>query len=278
MSVQIDISSIDTADRLRTLDPDWVDTLADDIVAYGQMEPIRVVGTGNGFKLIKGARRIAALLKLGRTEVRAEVVEGDALKDAAAYRLEEIKATMLRGDLTALDRAHFVATWKSLFDTAKETGKRGRKVPAPDLAEKEEEQSAMFALSFSEAAQRALSLSRRSVFLALKIARIEGAVRSAIALHPVAKNQRELLLLADLTPVRQRAVCDLLIAEAPQAVTVTEAIALLDQTVATNPVPAHERIYERFVRLKPSDREKFYALNRSEIEAWLVKTAAKKVA
>lgn len=270
----IPLASIDVGSRLRTLDPDWVETLAEDIAANEQKEPIRVVAFEGGFRLIKGARRMAALSLLQRQEVWAIVLAGTAIRDEAALRLEEIKATMLRGDLTALDRAVHVATWKEIYEAAQGPAKRGRKPkePEPDDAE---EMSAKFALNFSDAAQKTLRLSRRSVYLALKIARIAPDLRVRIALHSIADTQRELLLLAELTPVRQAAIVDLLTADPAQATSVTDAIALLDSVPTPRPVPAYERIHERFAKLKTAEQERFFDLSADAIEVWLAKRAAK---
>ena len=88
--------------------------------------------------------------------------------------------------------------------------------------------------------------------------------------------QRELLLLADLTPVRQKAVVDLLTAEPAEATSVTEALALLDHAPGAKPVPAYERLYDRFTRLKAPEKEAFFELNADAIDIWIAKRATKR--
>ena len=274
----IQIASIENEGRLRSVDPQWVNFLAEDIAVNGLIEPIRVVARGNGYKLVDGARRIAAHLKLGWPEIEAQVEPEEALADDTAVRLAEIKGHMLRGALVALDHAICVATWCDIYQAIHGQPKRGRKPSrnaASDTDEALHEKSAESCTNWSEAAQGALGLSRRALFYALKIARLSPEIRVRIATHPVADNQRELLLLAELTPVRQTAVVDILTDDEPQATSVAEAIALLDSVPAPRPVPAYERVFERFAKLRAADQEKFFELNVDAIEVWMARRAEK---
>ncbi|RLQ88883.1 ParB/RepB/Spo0J family partition protein [Notoacmeibacter ruber] len=273
----ISIEKVDSGDRLRALDPDWVQLLAEDIEQDGMTQPIRVVERGDGYRLIDGARRLAAHIALERTEIEARIEPSKALADDAAIRLAEIKGNLLRGELTALDHAVYVAAWCDLYQGVHGKAKRGRRPNDGSFTGSDdalEEMSAKLALNWTEAAQNTLNISRRGIFRSLKIVDIDINVRKRIALHPASKVQRELLLLADLTPVRQNAVADILMADEPQAVTVNEAIALLDYAPAAVPVPAYERISERFSRLKPKEQEKFFELHAERIEAWMAERTA----
>lgn len=271
----IPLSSIDTGARLRAADPAWVAFLAEEIAADGQIEPIRVVMRGNGYKLVDGARRIAALVELGRDEIEARIEPEQALADDIAVRLAEIKGHLLRGALTALEHAVSVSAWCDIYQDVNGAPKRGRKPKSLDL-NSQEEITVTRDTNWSVAAQEALGISHSVLFRCLKIARIEIEIRGRIAVHPIAAVQRELLLLAELTPVRQKAVVDLLTGEPAQATTVTEALALLDHAPGAKPVPAYERMYERFVRLKAPEKEAFFDMNADAIDAWLAKRAAKR--
>ncbi|TFF20509.1 hypothetical protein E3C22_16500 [Jiella endophytica] len=270
----IPLSSIDTGARLRAADPAWVAFLAEEIAADGQIEPIRVVIRGNGYKLVDGARRIAAFIDLGRGEIEARIEPEQALADDIAVRLAEIKGHLLRGALTALEHAISVSAWCDVFQDVNGAPKRGRKPKSPDL-NSQEEIGVACDTNWSAAAQEALGISRSVLFRCIKIARIDADIRSRIALHPIAEVQRELLLLSELTPVRQKAVVDLLTSEPAEAATVTEALALLDHAPGAKPVPAYERLYDRFTRLKAPEKEAFFDLNADAIDAWIAKRAAK---
>ncbi|MFT6104589.1 MAG: ParB-like chromosome segregation protein Spo0J [Paracoccaceae bacterium] len=55
--------------RVKTLEPDKVQTLAEDILENGQTTPIRVRVDGEGFVLIEGFHRLEALKALGEKTV-----------------------------------------------------------------------------------------------------------------------------------------------------------------------------------------------------------------
>ena len=57
--------------RKKTLEPDRVETLAEDILENGQITPIRVREDGKGYVLIEGYHRLEAMRALGE-----EVIEG----------------------------------------------------------------------------------------------------------------------------------------------------------------------------------------------------------
>ncbi len=277
---RISIASIDTADRLRALDPAWVDLLAEEIAVDGLVEPVRVAVRGNGYKLIDGARRIAAHQKLGLDEIEAVAEDEAAFADDASVRLGEIKGHMLQGELTALDRAVTVAAWCDLYKAANTPVKRGPKAKPVVIAgtsdEALEEFSANIAPNWSEAAQAALNLSRRTVFLSLKIARIEIDVRAKISLHPIADVQRELLLLAAQTPVRQRALADLLVADSAEITTVAEAIAQFDALPQPIRVDKVDKLVERFSGLGERDQFKFFDKHADRIDAWMARRNQRK--
>lgn len=280
---RISIASIDTADRLRALDPAWVDLLAEEIAADGLVEPVRVAVRGNGYKLIDGARRVAAHHMLGLEEIEAVTEDEAAFADDASVRLGEIKGHMLQGELTALDRAVTVAAWCDIYKATNTPVKRGPKTKPAVVEgtsdEALEEFSANSALNWSEAAQAALGLSRRAVFLSLKIGRrIEADVRARISLHPIALVQRELLLLAVQTPVRQRALADLLLAEGAEITTVAEAIAQFDALPQPIRIDKVDKLVERFSGLDEKQQFKFFDKNASLIEAWFARRTSKKAA
>lgn len=279
----IDITAIDADDRLRALDPAWVELLAEEFARDGHKEPIRVVARGERFRLIAGARRIAAALRLGWTEIAAGIEPEEALADAAVLRIAEIKSDILRGELTVLERAIYLAAWREAHESVHAAPKRGRK-PKTELSAQcarisgvaNDDAEDPFVQSFSDAAQKALGISRRSLYLALKIAGIGRAQAHRLMGHPSADNRGELLLLAEETPVRQAAILDLVLSAEPKAATVLEAIALL---AGSDAGPAKltppERFHQSFARLRPQDQDAFFDLNAEAIERWSTTRAVK---
>ena len=277
---RISIASINTANRIRVVDPIWADFLSEEISVDGLAEPIRVVARGNGFQLVDGARRIVACLKLGWTEIPALVEPETALPDATAVQLAEIKGHLLRGALTALDHAVSVCRWCEIYQEKNGKPKRG---PKPKFAVLEgssdealDELSAKFGTQWSEAAQYALGVSHRGLFRALKVARIELEFRHRIALHSVAESQKELLLLASQIPTRQRALVDLLLAEGAEITTVAEAIAQFDALPQPIRIDKVDKLAERFSGLPERDQFKFFDQHADRIEAWSARRSQRK--
>ncbi|WP_299748932.1 ParB N-terminal domain-containing protein [uncultured Boseongicola sp.] len=60
--------------RAKTLDPEKVETIANDILENGQMTAIRVRKDGERFVLIEGYHRLEALRALGEDTVDAYIV------------------------------------------------------------------------------------------------------------------------------------------------------------------------------------------------------------
>lgn len=278
----IPLSSIETGDRLRAADPSWVAFLAEEIALDGLIEPIRVVIRGNGYKLVDGARRVAAHIELGREEIEARIEPEDAFASDVAIRLAEIKGHLLRGALSALEHAVSVSAWCDIYQGVHGKPKRGPKpkIAAPEqgLDETLAELSAAACSNWSEAAQEALGLSKRSLFYALKIARIDPAIRRRIELHSIADVQRELLLLAAQPPVRQSALVDLLLADGAEITTVAEAIAQFDALPQPIRIDKVDKLVERFSGLDEKQQFKFFDKNASLIEAWFARRSSKKAA
>ena len=60
--------------RAKTLDPDKVLALANDILEHGQLTPIRLRADGERFVLIEGLHRLEALRALGEETVEGYLV------------------------------------------------------------------------------------------------------------------------------------------------------------------------------------------------------------
>jgi ParB-like chromosome segregation protein Spo0J len=61
--------------RVKTLDPEKVDEIANDILENGQTTPIRVRADRDRFVLIEGYHRLEALRALGEAEITGYLVQ-----------------------------------------------------------------------------------------------------------------------------------------------------------------------------------------------------------
>lgn len=226
----IPLDQIDDQDRLRPINPDHVQLLAENIQQMGQLlQPIAVRHLRDGaYKLMAGGHRLAAVRRLGWAEIPAFVF--DATLDEA--RLAEIDENLVRHELNPLDRAVFLAERKALYERLHpETrhgaqGGRGAKRNEGDT------------LSFSKDTAARVGLDERTIQRAVMIAsRLAPDVRGRIAGSPIARTQSELVMLARLPPAEQRAVVDEMLAESPRARSVAAALRLISggQPAENNP-------------------------------------------
>jgi sulfiredoxin len=65
-----------TAKRLKTLEADKVQEIAEDMLENGQTTPIRVRAEGDTFLLVEGLHRLEALKALGEETVDSYLVQG----------------------------------------------------------------------------------------------------------------------------------------------------------------------------------------------------------
>lgn len=272
----VDLASVDAGGRLRALDPAWVALLAEEIQKDGQIEAIRVVERGTRFVLIDGARRLAAMAQLGRTGIEARIEPEEALADDAFVRLGEIKGNFLRGELTMLERAYYVAAWRGIYESVNGPSKgRGRPKAGNSFqrnnfpAATNDDARDAFVLSLSEAAQKALQISQATLSRYLRIATIPAEQGHRLVGHPSADSRVELMILAEQSPVRQAAILDLVTGEEPRADTIADAIAALDGAPPAPRLSPPERIHQVFARLPQPQQEAFFALNADAIERWM---------
>ena len=262
---KIPVSEIAVLPGRRRLDPAWVETLSDMFASQGQMVPIEVIATGVTFRLVFGGHRLAAAKLIGWTEIDAEVKSPADFANQAEITLREITENLARRDLSVLDRAVDITRWREAYDAAHTVSKGGRRRKDANP----EELTAKFAVSFSVAAQKTFGLSERSIFNAIKVASIAADVREDIALHAVADNQSELLLLASETAERQLQIAALLTCDPAKAVSVADAIAIIDRTPKTPAEPGWQKVAKSFSGLKPVDQDRFFDLHEAAIRRWL---------
>lgn len=271
MVMRIKIGQIDQTERLRQVDPTWVRTMAERIEAGDRLPPIEVVERDGRYRLIAGAHRTAAHVAAGLDEIEAEVRPASDFKSDAEIRLREVQENLVRYELTALDRAVHLATWKECHEAifgAPKPGRKSRQSSATNSSLIDEESpEARFAGSFSEAAAKALGISERSIRVAVQVANgISAEVRQKIALAPIANVMSELIHLSQQEEGRQKRIAKLILDE--QAGSVADAIAMLDRLPKPARLQGWEKVSEGFTRLPETQRFAFFDAHAQMIDAW----------
>jgi ParB family transcriptional regulator, chromosome partitioning protein len=197
---RLGLDLIDVGNRLRPVDPDYVALIAESMAERGQDTPIVVTAAGGpdgNHQLIAGAHRLAAARALGWAEI--DVLYSDA--EELQAQLQEIDENLIRRELSALDRAVFLARRKEIYEALNPETKHGGK------REKGKSQSfATWSGRFTKATADKLGLSERSIQLAVRRASLPAEIREAIATHPISDSGSELDKLIAAPLDRQRAV------------------------------------------------------------------------
>lgn len=208
----IPVDAIDDSNRLRPVDPAWAQALAASMAEGEQEQPILVrpapAGSAHEFMLVIGGHRLAGARINGWAEIWAEV---RAMSDAQA-RLAEIDENLVRQELTALDRAIFLAERKRVWETLHPETQHGKAKKPKNQGDGKVANIATFSVErFTAAAAKKTGLSERTVQAA--IALVERLSPDAIALlrnSPLADNAAQLARLADLPPDEQLACAGVL--------------------------------------------------------------------
>lgn len=95
----------------RQIDAEAVSRLAESIATVGLINPIRVRAIGDGWEVIAGAHRLAAVKSLGLVEIAADVVTDDNLHAELAM----IDENLCREELSPADRAQQTARRKAIY-------------------------------------------------------------------------------------------------------------------------------------------------------------------
>lgn len=197
------ISDVVIPERLRAVEEEHALAIAQSIVEHGLINPITVRSTpaakGGKYTLVAGAHRIRAEQINEETEIDAMIVEGDK----AEAQLIEITENLFRNELSVLDRAVFVQSYRDIWEKKHgkvEPGRPGNSANLALLMEEEAETG-----SFSMHVADRMGLSRRAYFRLNKIAQnLHPEVRTAIRGTAVADNQSALLKIAKMEPQKQR--------------------------------------------------------------------------
>jgi ParB family chromosome partitioning protein len=197
------ISDILIPERLRAVEEEHALAIAQSIVEHGLINPITVRSTpaakGGKYTLVAGAHRLRAEELNEETEIDATIVQGDK----AEAQLIEITENLFRNDLSVMDRAIFVQTYRDVWEKAHgkiEPGRPGNRANLSQIFGDEAE-----AGCFSVHVADRMGLSRRAVERLNKIAQnLHPDIRAAVRGTPVADNQSALLKIAKMEPQKQR--------------------------------------------------------------------------
>ncbi len=236
------IVDIEVADRLRSIDVDWVKGLAETIKVSGLQNPIELALVGNKLRLVSGAHRLAAFQLLGLPSIPARVVEAETDQPALEMRMDEIVENIARRELSALDRAAHVAELKQIYVKLHgETRGGDRKT------EKSKRQTLPF-WSLSDEVSTKMGLSERTVRADAELfAGLSPASRKAVVGTFLADNRAQLATLAKQPHDDQKALLKILLAAEPKASTMGQALALHHNKVDLS--TPDEKTFAAFVKL-----------------------------
>ena len=215
LAVPVALDQIRQRDRLRNLDDSAIEQLMESIKARDLHTPIIVrpfalvdpaaadqwgPETSGLYMLVAGAHRLEACRRLGRSHIPAFVRE---LSPQAA-RLVEIDENLVRADLTALDRAAFLAARKEIYEQQHPEARRGGDRRAGPTTP-----------SFASASAQTTGWAPRTIQRAVSIHEgLAPAVRAKIAGTPIANSEGILHRLSRLTHAQQSAQVETLLGRA----------------------------------------------------------------
>jgi len=211
----IPIEQIHVPPRLREVEDDHAKAIALSIQAHGLINPITVryaPAKNKGetpYVLVAGAHRLRACELNGEPEIEAAVVEADQ----AEAQLIEITENLFRNDLSVMDRAVFVASYRDIWE--EKHGRIGSGRPAKQKLDQLDpisvspiEQITNGEIEgFNEHIAKRMGMSvpaiKRLTFISKHL---DPAVRVAVRGTSAADNQSLLMACAKHGPAEQRAI------------------------------------------------------------------------
>lgn len=198
---RVSIADVVVPERLREVDDAVVAALSKSIETNGLLNPITIRATPNAkggkWALVAGAHRLRSVAILGEEEIDTIVVKADEL----GAQILEIEENLWRNDLTKLDRAVFVQTYRDLWERKNGKIQRGGDQTAKLALCPSDMLLEAVGEGFTETCAERLGISARSVERAQFIAQnIPPVFRRKITGTALADNQSALLKLAKLEP------------------------------------------------------------------------------
>jgi ParB family transcriptional regulator, chromosome partitioning protein len=196
--LSIPLDQIEVGERLRAIDADYVSMIAASMAERGQDTPIIVTAhpAGEGrYRLVAGGHRVAAARAAGWTEIAGRVVEANELQ----AKLIEIDENLVRRELSALDRAVFLAQRKAVYEALHPETAHGKAKKNKAL----EKSASLHTFSFHKATAARLGLDASTIRRAVARAAMPPQVRAMIAGTPAADSGAELDKIVALGPSLQ---------------------------------------------------------------------------
>jgi len=215
----IPLAKIILGERLRDIDEGHAEAIAASISDRGLINRITVRATpaakGGTHTMVAGAHRYRAHQILGLTEIDCMVVKADAEE----AQLIEIAENLYRNELSVIDRAIFVETYRELWEKKhgtievgrpKKLGQVGPNSEDPDGKESKGQVGPLIfagGRELQEHIQERLGWSSRKIKRLNQIAKnLHPKVRAALRDTPIADNQSQLLKLTKMEPSLQQRI------------------------------------------------------------------------
>jgi ParB family transcriptional regulator, chromosome partitioning protein len=225
---------IEVGDRLRSVDTDYVALIAASMREHGQRAPIEVrkIGRTGKYALIAGAHRLAALREIGADTAACVVLKVTDLE----AQLLEIDENLCRRELSALDRATFLAERKRVYEELHPQTKHGGDRKSDQVANLGD-----LIGRFTEETAEKVGMSERSVQRAIaRFSSIMPDVRSKIAGTWIADSGAQLDALAKETPEMQRRIADFIV-QWPGVRQVGEIVRQIERRPKAKPPTAYQK-------------------------------------
>lgn len=238
-----------------------VEALVKDIAANGLLQPILVVELDDGrFAIDDGVLRVAALRANKADEIDARVTKASWL-EPEARTVRGLMANLNRDEYTALERCEALHTLKQAYEVLHPDTRKGV------AGGKARQKTATEIFSFAVATAQATGFDRRSIEIAVAI--FEGlalVVKERLRGTPFERKQSDLKALSEEEAAIQGAALDLLLADASEALTVADAIALAK---GEKPKDADDKVFntvvDKWKRFAPAQKRAFVSTHRDEI-------------
>lgn len=204
-SLPVQIDMVEVEDRLRSVDEAAVEHIAESMDQQGLIYPIQIRTIEPGrFRLVNGAHRIAAARKLGWTHIEAFLV--DDLEEEE-FKLLEIDENLCRAELSPVDKAHFFATRKDIYQRLHPETKHGAHLKWPSWPHSGEgaPPSPDRAPSFVEDTAASTPWSPRTIRRYTRIGeQLDPSLREALAATPIGRRTLDLERIADMDADKQQ--------------------------------------------------------------------------
>ena len=208
-SLPTPIDMVVVENRLRSVDEAAIDHMAESMQHLGQLYPIQVKTIEPGrFRLVAGAHRIAAALKLGWTHIEAFLVDDLEEEEVALLEIDE---NLFRAELNPIDKARFFAKRKEIYEQLHPETRHGAHLKWPEWPHLENRASPSTerVRSFVDDTAASTPWSPRSIRRYTRIGeRLDPDLREALATTPIGRRTVDLERIADMKPDRQRDVFD----------------------------------------------------------------------